>query len=192
MKYLVLFLVFILTVSSLSAQEKEWKQLTGLLQAEAQYFTGKNGFIQFGKSEYNTFTIEKFSVTDSLVNFKMKLQDRFGNEETAQQLEETIVLHPDMKIHSATIDYNYAFYFENFPNEFFLLLEFEEAYPMIHQIINTFKDVKTKEEDRSQMEETTYQVYFPIRSKNREKIFKAIENYQLQTIKKELENDQNH
>ena len=191
-KYIVLCLGFVLTVSSLSAQEKEWRNLTDLLQKEADYFEGKNGFIRLGKSEYNTFYIEKFSVSDTLVNFKMKLQDRFGNEESEQVLEETIVLHPEMPIQSAKIDYGYRFYFEDFPQSQFLLLEFDENYGMIHQIISTYKDLKTGEENKSVMEETTYQIYFPIRSKNREKILKAIDNYQLQTLKKELENDINH
>lgn len=192
MKYVVLFLVFILTVASLSAQKKEWKTLTVLLQKETDFFSGKNGFIRLTKSEYNTFTIERFSVSDTLVNFQMKLQDHFANEETEQQLEETILLHPEMTIQSAKIDYAYPFYFEGFPQSQFLLLEFDENYGMIHQIISTYKDLKTEEENNSVMEETTHQIYFPIRSKNREKIFKAIENYQLQTIKKELENDRKH
>lgn len=187
------FTILLLVVNLVAnAQEKRWQQLTNLLQTEADYFSGKNGFIQLGKSEYNTFTIEKFSVTDSLVNFKMKLQDRFGNEKSEQVLEETIVLEPEMKITSAAIDYNYAFYFEDFPEAQFLLLEFEKDFPMIHQIISTYKNLKTGEENRSVMEETTYQTYFPIRSKNREKILRAIENHQLQTIKQKLENDQNH
>lgn len=192
MKYLILFLGLILMNASLSAQEKERQKLMDLLQTEAEYFSGKNGFIQLTKSEYNTFTIEKFSVSDSLVNFKMKLRDRFGNESAEQQIEETIVLHPDLKIYLAAIAYNYAFYFENFPDEFFLLLEFEKEFPMIHQIIATYKDIRTGEKNRSQIEETTYQIYFPIRKKSREKIFKVIDSYQNKTLKRELENDRNH
>lgn len=192
MKYLISFFCLILMNSSLFAQEKEWRNLTDLLQTESEYFKGKNGFIQLGKSEYNIFTIERFSVSDTIINFQLKLQDRFGNEETEQYIEETIVLHPDMEIHSVAIDYNYAFYFENFPDEFFLLLEFEEEFPMVHQIINTFKNLKTHEENRSQIEESTYQIYFPIRKKSREKIFKAIDDYQNQTHKKELDKDINH
>ena len=63
---------------------------------------------------------------------------------------------------------------------------------MIHQITATYKDIKTGEKNRSQMEETTYQIYFPIRKKSREKILKVIDNYQNQTLKSERENDRNH
>lgn len=178
--------------STLSAQEKEWNALTDLLQKEADYFEGKNGFIRLGKSEYNTFYIEKFSVSDTLVNFQIKLQDRFGNEGSEQVLEETIVLHPEMIIQSAKINYDYRFYFEDFPQSQFLLLEFDENYGMIHQIISTYKNLKNSEENKSVMEETTYQIFFPIRSKNREKILKAIDDYQNQTLKIDLQNDRNH
>ncbi len=191
-KYIGLFLGFVLTVPSLSAQEKEWRNLTDLLQKEAGYFSDKNGFIRLTTSQYNIFEIKSFSVSDTLVNFQMKLQDRFGNESSEQVLEETVVLHPEMPIQSAKIDYGYSFYFEDFPQSQFLMLEFDENYGMIHQIISTYKDLKTGEENKSVMEETTSQFYFPIRSKNREKIFKTIDDYQNQTLKIDLENDRNH
>lgn len=189
---ITVFFVILMTSVSVSAQEKEWKTLTGLLQQEAEYFSGKSGFIQLGKSEYNTFIFEKISVNDTLVNFQMKMQDRFGNEDTERHLEETIVLEPEMKINSAITEYNYRFYFEDFPQSQFLLLEFEKTFPMINQIVSVYKALSTGQEDRSVLEETTYRIYFPIRSKSREKIFKAINKYQLQTLKKELENDSNH
>src|SRR5690606_16964502 len=148
--------------------------------------------IRLTTQEYNTFTIEKFSVNDSLVSQAMKLQDRFGNEGSEQFLEETTMLYPEIKINSAAIAYGYRFYYEDFPEAQFLKLVFEEEFPMIHQIISIYKDLKTGQEDRSVMEETTYKIYFPIRNKNRKKILKAIDEYQLQTLKKELESDRNH
>lgn len=190
-KKIVLCFLALMT-SSLFSQEKEWRQLTDLLQKEAYYFSGKNGFIRLGKSEYNTFAIEKFSVNDTLVNFQMKLQDRFGNEGSEQVLEETIVLHPEMTIQSAKIVYGYRFYFEDFPQSQFLILEFDENYGMIHQIISAYKNLKTGEENKSVMEETTYKIYFPIRKKSREKIFKMIDYYQNKTLKIDLENDKKH
>ena|SRR5690554_4735648 len=174
------------------AQDKEWTEIINLLDKEAQYFEGKKGYIRLGIQEYNTFTIEKFSVNDSLVSLAMKFQDRFGNEGTELFLEETIVLDHEMKITSAAIAYGYRFYFQDFPDAQFLKLVFEEEFPMIQKISSNYKDLKTGQEDRSVIEETTYQIYFPIRNKNRKKILKAMDKYQLQTLKKELDNDRNH
>src|SRR5690554_1723214 len=187
-------IILILSIISLSSysQQKEWAEIITLLKNEAQYFEGKKGYIRFSAQEYNTFTIEKFSVNDSLVNLAMKLQDGFGNEGTELFLEETIVLEPEMKITSAAIAYGYRFYFRDFPEAQFLELVFEEEFPMIQKISSTYKDLKTGQEDRSVIEETTYQIYFPIRNRNRKKIFKAIDKYQLQTLKKELESDRTH
>lgn len=189
-KITILFLS-IISLSSYS-QQKEWTEIITLLKKEAQYFEGKKGYIRLTTQEYNTFTIEKFSVNDSLVSQAMKLQDRFGNEGSEQFLEETTMLYPEIKINSAAIAYGYRFYYEDFPEAQFLKLVFEEEFPMIHQIISIYKDLKTGQEDRSVMEETTYKIYFPIRNKNRKKILKAIDEYQLQTLKKELESDRNH
>lgn len=112
------FLAFLLTVFNADAQQKEWRHLTKLLQREADYFNGKSGFIQLSKSEYNTFTIKKPSVSDMIVVSSMWLKDRFGNEETSRCLEETIFLGEAINedtILSAEVLYDYAFYFEDFP-----------------------------------------------------------------------------
>ncbi|HET8809745.1 MAG TPA: hypothetical protein VFM65_05710 [Flavobacteriaceae bacterium] len=174
------------------SQQKEWQKIVSLLKEEGRYFEGKKGFIKLGESEHNTFTVSKFEVNDSLINIGMKFQDRFENEGSEQFLEETTMLYPEIKINSAAIAYGYRFYFEDFPEAQFLKLVFEEEFPMTHQIISIYKDLKTGQEDLSVMEETTYKIYFPIRNKNRKKILKAIDEYQLQTLKKKLENDQYH
>jgi hypothetical protein len=53
-------------------------------------FEGKDGFIELTKSEYNSFSVEKFSFSDSLFVLGMRLRDRFGNEGTEHYVEETI------------------------------------------------------------------------------------------------------
>lgn len=178
---------------SLTAQENEWNRLMGLLQKEATFFEGKKGFIQLVKSEYNTFSIEKMTVTDSLVVFGMRLQDRFGNEGSEQYLEEfTVFYSPETEIVSAELYYGHSYYFSDFPDSQFLLLEFDERFPMIQKTISVYKDLKTGQTDRSEIEQTTNQTIFPIRRKNRAVIFKAIDQYQLKSLKPRLDDDRTH
>jgi|SRR5690554_2766001 len=192
-KYVAFLCTFLFMGTAKSfPQQKEWQKIVSLLKEEGQYFDDKKGFIKLGESEYNIFTIRKFEVNDYLINIGMKFQDRFENEGSEHFVEETIELYDERKINSATIAYDYRFYFEDFPEAQFLKLVFEEEFPMIHQIISIYKDLKTGQEDRSVMEETTYQIYFPIRNKNRKKILKAIDEYQMETLKEELENDRTH
>ena len=178
---------------SLTAQENEWNRLMGLLQKEATFFEGKKGFIQLVKSEYNTFSMEKMTVTDSLVVFGMRLQDRFGNEGSEQYLEEfTVFYSPETEIVSAELYYGHSYYFSDFPDSQFLLLEFDERFPMIQKTISVYKDLKTGQTDRSEIEQTTNQIIFPIRRKNRAVIFKAIDQYQLKSLKPRLDDDRTH
>ncbi len=178
---------------TLAAQENEWNRLIGLLQKEATFFEGKKGFIQLVKSEYNTFSMEKVTVTDSLVVFGMRLQDRFGNEGSEQYLEEfTVFYSPETEIVSAELFYGHSYYFSDFPDSQFLLLEFDERFPMIQKTVSVYKDLKTGQTDRSEMEQTTDQIIFPIRRKNRAVIFKAIDQYQLKSLKPRLDDDRNH
>jgi hypothetical protein len=165
----------------------------GLLQKEATFFEGKKGFIQLVKSEYNTFSMEKMTVTDSLVVFGMRLQDRFGNEGSEQYLEEfTVFYSPETEIVSAELYYGHSYYFSDFPDSQFLLLEFDERFPMIQKTISVYKDLKTGQTDRSEIEQTTNQIIFPIRRKNRAVIFKAIDQYQLKSLKPRLDDDRTH
>ncbi|HET8809754.1 MAG TPA: hypothetical protein VFM65_05755 [Flavobacteriaceae bacterium] len=182
--FLLLPLVF-----QTNAQDAEWHNLTGLLQQEAEYFTQKNGFIQLTESSYNTFVIEKFSINDTMMVSAMRLNDRFENEHSEHYLKETIVFqdYGYYNILSAGIMYDCDYYFEDFPEAQFLLIEFEKEMPLIHQIVSIYKDLKSGQEDKTTMEEATNQLLFPIRSKNRRKIFKAIDRYQSKTLKTKLE-----
>ncbi len=191
MKKIILILLF-LSGSLLFAQQKEWSQLMGLLQKEAAYFEDKSGFIQLGKSDHNTFTIEKNTVSDSLIVFGIRVRDRFGNENSERYVEETIVLEPEPIIISAEIYYDFSFYFEDFPDAQFLRLEFDEEFPMIDQVINIYKDPKTDEEDRNQIEDTTNRILLPIRVKSREKILNAVDEYQRGSLKPRLDDDRTH
>ncbi|HRP56263.1 hypothetical protein [Agriterribacter sp.] len=91
-KIAVWLAAFSLLVFKVDAQQKEWQNLLDLLQKEARYFEGKNGFIQLEKSDYNTFSIGQSSVSDSLIVFSMWMRDRFGNEKSEQFVQESIVL----------------------------------------------------------------------------------------------------
>lgn len=192
MRNIFLIMLFFSTLSFAIAQDKEWRAIITLLNDEAQYFKNKQGYIQLGTSEYNTFSIQQFMVNDTMVHFSMLLKDRFQNTNTTQLLEDYILLLPEMKITAASINYNYAYYFEDFPQTQFLLLEFEEEYPMIHKINSVYTDIKTEQTDSYVIEETTYQIYFPIRTQSRKKIFAAINQYQTQTLKNDLKNDRYH
>jgi|GEM_PF-2617909 len=210
MKKMFLFLLFAFSVQSLSAQQKEWKNLLNLLQKEAAYFEGKNGFIQLDHNDYNSFSIEKASVNDSLVVLSMWLRDRFGNENSERFVEETIVLNPEPFLVSAEIFYDFSYYFKDFPDALFLRLEFDKDYPMTDKVTNIYKAVipgkiyeslntgntyqepDTVTEDRNEMEDTTTRILLPIRTKNREKIFSAIDEYQRNSLKPQLDYDREH
>lgn len=191
--------------NTVHAQQKEWKTLLSLLQKEAAYFEGKNGFIQLEKSDYNTFSVEKATVSDSLIVFGMWLRDRFGNENSEQYVEETIVLEPEPFLVSAEIFYDFSYYFKNFPDAQFLRLEFDKDFPMIDKVTNiykvlipgkiikdlnsgnTYQEPDTVTEDRNEMEDTTTRVLLPIRAKNRTKILNAIDDYQRNKLKPQLD-----
>lgn len=190
--FLILLSFFVVT--KVSAQKKEWQNLIRLLQKEAQYFEGKSGFIRLAKSEYNVFTIEKLSINDTMVVSAMWLKDRFENEPSERYLEETVLFYDweSYIIRSAEIFYDYAFYFEGFPEVQFLLLEFDKDIPLIHQVQSIYKDLETGEEAKSELEDTTHQIILPIRNKNREEIFRTIDDYQRETAKVELYHDMHH
>ncbi len=190
---ILVFLWLCLWGRDLMAQEKEWGKLIGLLQKEAGYFEGKNGFIQLGKSNYNTFLLERISVTDTLIVLATSLQDRFGNEGSEQYVEETIALdQPETEIVSAQLVYDHPHYFSDFPKSLFLLMEFKGGVPMVHRTVSVHKNLNTGQTDRSQMEGTTTQILFPIRNGRIKSLFWAIDQYQLKTLKPKLESDRTH
>lgn len=192
MKRVFSFVLVFFSVHLLFGQQKEWQNLLQLLQKEAAYFQGKSGFIQLMKSDHNIFSIEKFTINDSLVVSKMWLGDRFDSENPGQYLEERIVLEPELSIVSTEIYYDFSYYFENFPETQFLLLKINPEFPVVHQTVSISKDQQTGKENRTEMEGTTEQILIPIRIKSRKKIFKAIDRYQRTTLKQELELDRRH
>jgi hypothetical protein len=193
MKKYIFILLLIFSGNLLFAQEKEWQNLLDLLQKEAAYFQGKDGFIRLAKSEYNIFTIEKFSVNDSLIVSGMWLRDRFGNEKSEQFVQETIVfLQQEPVIISAEIYYGYSFYFKDFPDVQFLRLELDEDGHLIHHVVNIYRDLETGEESRGETEDQTNKMLLPIRAKNREKILDAIDAYQRSSLKTQLDEDRMH
>lgn len=192
-KILIWLAAFSLPVFKANAQQKEWKNLLTLLQKEAAWFQGKDGFIQLGKSEYNTFSIKEISVNDTLISSNMWLRDRFGNERSEQFVQETIVLlQQEPVIISAEIFYDYSFYFKDFPDAQFLQLELDEDVHLIHHVVNIYKDLETGEEDRGETEDQTNRILLPIRAKNRAEIFDAIDAYQRISLKLQLDEDRAH
>jgi hypothetical protein len=192
-KILIWLAAFSLPVFKANAQQKEWKNLLALLQKEAAWFQGKDGFIQLGKSEYNTFSIKEISVNDTLISSNMWLRDRFGNERSEQFVQETIVLlQQEPVIISAEIFYDYSFYFKDFPDAQFLQLELDEDVHLIHHVVNIYKDLETGEEDRGETEDQTNRILLPIRAKNRAEIFDAIDAYQRISLKLQLDEDRAH
>lgn len=191
MKKLILILLLLLPGKWLFAQEKEWSDLIGLLQKEAACFEGRSGFIQLLKSEYNIFSIDKLSVTDSQIVTAFWMRDRFGNEGSERYLEETVLLEPGYSIASADIFYDYTYYFEDFPDTQFLVISFKD-FPLTYHVVSIYKDLETGREDKSVLEDTTQQVVIPIRRKSRREIFKAIDRYQRETLRAELYDDMHH
>lgn len=184
----LLILLLIGIVTRASAQQKEWHHLLELLQKEAAYFQGKEGFIQPENSDYNRFVIEEASVNDSLIVFGMRLRDHTGKETTEQYVCETLVLKPEPPvIKSAEIYYDFSFYFGDFPRAQFLRIELDEEDKLINKIENSYKDSKTGEEYRNEMEDKTDRILLPVRAKNRAEILQAIDDYQAETLKYDLE-----
>lgn len=178
----------VLLAGAANAQQKEWRHLLDLLQKEAMYFEGKQGFIQPENSNYNRFFIQEASVSDSLIVFGMWLRDQHGAETSEQYVKETLVLKPEPPIIiSAEIYYDFSFYFKDFPKGQFLRIEIDDDTQWINKIENIYKDTKTGVEDRNEMEDKTNRILLPIRAKNRGAIFRAIDAYQSQTIKYDLE-----
>jgi len=190
MKKRFFILLVFLSTTTLFAQHKEWQKLVHLLQKEAGYFSGKSGFIRLMKSEYNIFEIKAFSVNDSLFVSEMLLADRFENTPSERHIKETIVFTYGFEIQSAQVFYDCMYYFEDFPKSQFLLITFD--IPHIHQITSVYKNLETKQEDQTTMEDATNQILIPIRAKNRKKILKSIDTYQEKTIKEQLITDRNH
>lgn len=192
MKRAKIVLLFLFSANLLFAQQKEWQNLLQLLQKEADYFQGKSGFIQLMKSDHNIFSIEKFTINDSLVVSKMWLADRFDSENPGQYLEERIVLEPELSIVSAEIYYDFSYYFEDFPETQFLLLKIDPKIPLVRQIVSYGTNPETGKEDIIEQKDITVEIFIPIRNKNRQKIFRAIDNYQRMTLKSKLEDDRWH
>lgn len=189
----ILLVVLLLSNAITFSQEKEWKNLINLLNNEAVYFQGKSGFIQLLQSDYNIFQIEKMSVSSEKIVLGVWMKDRFENSGSEHYLEETLVFNfiSGTTITSYVIDYNYRFYFESFPETQFLRIEFDTDH-FFHQILSIQKDLKTGKQIKTTKEKTTDQLIIPIRKRNRKKILRAIDAFQLQTIKKQLDNDRMH
>lgn len=179
---------FSLSVLQVEAQQKEWQNLLDLLQKEAVYFRGRNGFIQPENSDYGRFSIQEASVNDSLIVFGIWLRGYIGDETSEQYVKETLVLKTEPPvIISAEIYYDFSFYFKDFPAAQFLRIEFDKEERLINKIENIYKDAVTGQEDRNEMEDKTNRILLPIRARNREKILDAIDRYQRHTIKPRLD-----
>ena len=184
----ILFLaLFFFTTTVAKAQHLEWQNILNLLKKEANYFQGKEGFIQLGKSDFNLFSIEDITVNDSMISLSFWLSDRFENEHFKQLVKETVLLDSEPTIVSANIFYDYIFYFKNYSELQFLKLELEDKLPLTYHVLTIREDLRTGKQKRGEQEGKTNTIIIPVRAKNRGKILKAIDAYQRLSTKPQLD-----
>lgn len=173
-KIVIIFVLLICCNYSFS-QQKEWENLLGLLQKEASYFNGKKGFFRLAKTSFTNFEIQEMALENETVTTKMHLTNRFFPESDAYSTE---VMYIDLfsEIQSVQILYDYTAYFNEYPNYLFLMIKFKNKEQK--SVVTT----KVQNPETGLYQEDVNETYsdrliFPIRSKNREKIFKAFDAY---------------
>ena len=203
MKSKIVLLLLLISNFSLSAQkysdpdamaEKAWKEVLQLLRTEAEFFESKKGRMRLRQSEYTDFTFNKISVSENQLMSEMHSTNRFFLEEYKEQVrKDTYQFYPpEFRIKTISFAYGDKYYFDNFPEWLFLKIE------LFRKDINQKIELKelnpeTKIWNVLPVEETeTDEFQLPIRTKNREKIMKAINRFQSTLLKKDLEDEINH
>lgn len=184
------------SVSIEEQAEKAWPEIVELLKKEADYFNGKNGRLRLLQMSYNDFKIEKFSVEENdfltTITVKMHLTNRFQPEFESVRTEITTFDFYLLTIKSVTILYDYLYYFDDFPNSVFLVIE-QHTEEFNQTLSIKEKNPKTALFEEQPTEETTTdKLIFPIRAKNREKILKAIDAFQSTLLKQQLFDETHH
>ncbi|ATL46177.1 hypothetical protein COR50_02780 [Chitinophaga caeni] len=199
MKKIFQIATLLIAFSSCSTQaqdpQKAWEKIVRLLQQEANYFQGKQGYIKLGESAYNTFTLQELNIEPFRISSAYQLEDRFNNEPTTLLIEEILVFDESLgmpKVKRAGLWYDYDYYFEAFPEETFLLIEFSDESPFIQQDKMSYTTIATGTIDTNVQESTTTSIILPIRSKKAKNIFQAIQAYNLINLKPFLDKDRMH
>lgn len=203
MKSIIVLLFFLFGSLTLSAQkysdpdsmaEKTWKEVVQLLQTEAAFFEGKKGRIRLRQSEYTDFKFNKLSVSENQLTSETHSTNRFFLEEYKEQVrKDTYQFYPlEFRIKSVGFTYGDQFYFDHFPEWVFLKVEwFGENISQKTEAKE--RNPETKTWKVLPVEETkTDSFQLPVRTKNREKILKAIDRFQSTLLKKDLQDEINH
>ena len=169
---IVILLLIIVSISS-NAQQKEWHTIVNRLQKEADYFKGKKGYIRLTTQQYNTFTMEDYTIKDTIFYVELKLFDRYEGQDFKKQELKFELKWGFPSIHGVEIDYGSDYYFEGYPDHVFLKL----AFSGVHKTI-----------DNPAMNHIT----IPVRNNQMGSILKGIERYQQKTLAKELKRDRLH
>lgn len=181
-------IIFLLLAQFTFGQEKEWDKVVDLLSIETDYFSDKSGYFRLTGNAVTDFKYLKLSLNDSVFVSEMHHTNRFdfdavSDKEAFVTTKIHLLWFPFVK--SAQIVYDHTAYFDEFPKQLFLKIEFQEPLPQITTV--KFKNGKTETENTE-----TFEVIVPIRTKNREKILNAIDAYLATDFKKELDNDTEH
>lgn len=191
--YKTLFILLLIYQFSFS-QTKEWNHIIALLQEEASYFANKKGYLKLLNNTFTDFQVVTTKISKEKISSEIRLSDRFNNQNVELILEETFLFyeysHP--QIDRVSIDYNSLYFFDDFPDTQFLLIELSDETPSIHKTISKYVSTDSNDEKISETEELTIQLRVIIRSDQRKKILEAIDAYQLKMMKEELDNNRNH
>ncbi len=182
---ITLFLLLVIHFSF--AQQKEWSKVIDLLSKEASYFSDKSGYFRLAGNAVTNFKYQKMIMNDSVFISEMHHTHRFNPESDKEAFVTTKVDLPWCpSVKSAEIIYDHTAYFDAFPEVLFLKIEFGEATQHTTTAKLKHNNTETKNEELNEV------FIMPIRTKNREKILKAIDSYQTTEFKRDLENDTYH
>lgn len=182
----ILFCIFLsIGITKSFSQQKEWHKIMEALKKETSYFQGKKGYIRLIKQKYNTFTINEYTVSDTVIKMDMKLFDRFENIPGTEHKKQERSFDPGWGfplINKVTVLYGSDFYFADYPESIFIQLDFSEEF----LIASDGMLIRHKEEwDR-------YSIFIPVRMQKANSILKAITKYQKKLLTYELERDRTH
>lgn len=186
MKNTLFLFLFLCSSTVLFSQTKEWEKVVSLLQKEATYFEGKKGFFRLNTSSFNEFEITSFKIYNDWAQSEMIVSDRFSDIQAHHQ--EFLDFENEPEIESVNIMYGYNGFFEEYPKYVFLKIVFTQKW-YIHLTTTLFVNPETGVYEERKHEIAADALLVPIRSKNRNKIFKALNRFMETNFKKELEID---
>lgn len=194
MRKIIISLGLIFMMQSLVAQVNEWKEFTALLNQELQYFTAKNGYIQLGKWSYTNFVLTRAYINESEIFMQTNYHDRFDPDYQVYQVSDFMdiaFLSDGACISEFAIDYNYDFYYDDFPESVFVKLTTCADFPIPHQ--GSFQTVFPEEEPVLFTEQQFVNEFLiPVRTKNILPIIKRLHAYMAKTLQPKLQQDIDH